>query len=151
MAPEQPKIEDWARLAAFIDGEGCIDIPRQVNTHRKPLLHISHRLRVTVTNTDPRLTQWLKATFGGKTYAMKRQNRSRICFQWKVFGKEAESLLRSCAHLLVIKKEQADIAFALRETYTKKAKLKGRISVAVVDFRENCRQRLKVLRNPQAA
>lgn len=60
-------------------------------------------------------------------------------------------LLRSCAHLLVIKKEQADIAFALRETYTKKAKLKGRISVAVVDFRENCRQRLKVLRNPQAA
>lgn len=151
MAPVKPKIEDWARLAAFIDGEGCIEIFRQVNTHRKPKLHASHRLRIVVTNTDPRLPKWLQQRFGGKACPLKDRRSRRPCFQWKTFGEEAEVILRGCLPFFVIKREQAEIGIALRETYTKKDSLRGRLPEGVVEIRENYREQLKQIRRPKVA
>ena len=73
---------DWARLAAFIDGEGTIFIQRA--GARGP-----HCLVVIVSNTSPLLTAWLETTFGGNVYfshsAALRARSSRICYSWRVF------------------------------------------------------------------
>src|SRR5215831_11831464 len=52
---------DWARLAAFIDGEGCIYIVSfsEKGKHKSK----RHQISISITNTDGVLPLWLKNTF----------------------------------------------------------------------------------------
>lgn len=109
---------DWARLAAFIDGEGCISIVRNSGVRRKN----GHQLVLAlhVGGTDPRLATWIYETFGvGTLYARDTAQRAnpkwRMFFGWKVTGANAEALLGGCYLYLLLKKEQADVAFAFRK------------------------------------
>ena len=53
---------DWARLAAYIDGEGCISIKSVAgyNAAARRVFYID----LAVTNTDVRLLSWLRSIFG---------------------------------------------------------------------------------------
>ena len=117
---------DWARLAAYIDGEGCIDI----HTNRgQEVLGKSrlHSLVVHVTNTDPRLPLWIFDTFGVGINYQKQKSPSVVALMgagkkwrqvhiWIVTAKSASQILEGCMPFFIIKREQAEIAIAFQKT-----------------------------------
>jgi hypothetical protein len=119
---------DWARLAAYIDGEGCIII--HTNRAQEALgKSRMHSLAITVTNTDPRLTVWVFETFGVGQFYQKQKCPSitanmgegkkwRQCHVWTVTADLAAQLLVGCLPFFVIKREQAEIAIAFQKTKT---------------------------------
>lgn len=108
---------DWARLAAYIDGEGCISIKavKGYNAAARRVFYID----VTVANTDFRLTAWLQRTFGGSSRASKPGSRPKghaPVAQWNVASRHAANLIQYCLPYFIIKREQADVALAFQET-----------------------------------
>lgn len=104
---------DWARLAAFIDGEGSIMI-----LERKRAAGSHPYLRVNMCNTDPRLIVWLKNTFGGSVTKDKRSGnvKHRVAYRWHISSNQAAWILESCYPYLILKREQADKALAFQST-----------------------------------
>lgn len=104
---------DWARLAAFIDGEGHIALNSNKMSNGK---HYAY-LRVIVTNTDPRLIVWCQRLFGG---GILRNDRSkagqRNCFKWTATCRHAETILKGCLEYFVLKRDQAELGLAFQET-----------------------------------
>lgn len=105
-----PNEIDWARLAAFIDGEGCISLSLRTEGGREYTY-----LHLVITNCDFSLMQWLGETFGGSVYN-KPNNRSKSnwkpAFCWCAFNKQASRLLENCLPYFVMKRKQAEIAIA---------------------------------------
>lgn len=101
-----------AYAAAIVDGEGCI------HAEKSHGIGNSYLIVVKVANTDVRLVDWLKATFGG--YVMDdsgRQNRGnrKICYQWTIKSKKALHFLELIRPYLKIKDRQAKIAIILQK------------------------------------
>ena len=132
MVPEMfPTQLDWARLAAYIDGEGSVMIN-------------GRHLRVVVSNTDPRLHVWLRHTFGGSIMAQRRylNPRHSTAMKWDVSCRKAAWVLENCLPFLIIKKQQAEIGLAYQ------SRLKGpgqRKSLAEISMRADLKDQLTVL------
>ena len=109
---------DCARLAAFIDGEGMIDI----HTHSQFRKHLNRvyetrYVRIVIVNTDFRLARWCKATFGGHAAFEQRKNpKWRPVAKWYVSTGKAVEILQLCYPYMLLKREQAEVAFAFQET-----------------------------------
>lgn len=107
---------DWARMAAYIDGEGSILINTQ---KRGTAITIGYYLRITVANTDVRLMQWLKETFGG---TFKNANTAKYyigknykqCYHWGTSAHRAAWILHNCLELFIIKRDQAELGLQLQ-------------------------------------
>jgi hypothetical protein len=112
---------DWARLAAYIDGEGCISVTRVV-MKGKPRLY----LQVVVTNCDFRLLEWIGNRFGGAVQERPtnniRKGRWSRSFRWITTNKVAAKILEGCLPFFVIKREQAEIGLAHQRLCGYKAK-----------------------------
>lgn len=105
---------DWARLAAYIDGEGHIALNENKMGNGK---HYAY-LRVIVTNTDPRLIVWCQRLFGGGVLRGKQQPNAKWkrCFKWTATCRHAEAVLRGCLPYFVLKRDQAELGLAFQET-----------------------------------
>lgn len=94
---------DWIRLAAFVDGEGCIT----GNQSTRVVIHVA--------NTSTALMRWLADCFGGSVH--KRKDRTstnnKQAYLWTVVGVLAADVLFRIRPYLIIKGEQADIAMRL--------------------------------------
>jgi len=100
---KKPTTIDWARLAAYIDGEGCISLARHRNVYMA--------VRVTIFNTDKRLIEWLGEHFGGHVVVRRSKNiRHKTGYGWCVSSKAAAYVIRNCHPYLILKKEQANVA-----------------------------------------
>lgn len=142
---------DWARLAAYIDGEGCIGITKECKRKGAASHWNNHyALRITVTNTDPRLPLWCKNIFGGFIAEMSQQpghkQNWKSRFNWIVSNDRAAWVLRSCLSHFVIKREQAEIGLAFRETFSDRPKKLG-VPVEVMGKRESMFLRMKEIRH----
>jgi hypothetical protein len=104
-----PTEMDYARLAAYIDGEGHIHIGKFGNYDC---------LRIDVYNTDPRLIVWIKKTFGGGWFFTEFPNeRQRFKkYGWYIGAKNACELLNKCMPYFLIKREEAEIGIAFQAT-----------------------------------
>lgn len=108
---------DWARLAAYIDGEGCISI-KSVHGYNAAARRVFY-VDVAVINTDFRLTQWLKDTFGGSVFMNKRhlnEPKWAPTAAWNVASKHAIAILERALPYFIIKREQAETAIAFQAT-----------------------------------
>lgn len=108
---KNPSQVDWARLAAYIDGEGCITIARKVL--RSGLVRTY--LMVYVTNTNPRLPEWIRDTFGGSVQSSgfpHGNSKWSPMFNWVTGNAQAVWILNGCLPFFVIKREQAEIGIA---------------------------------------
>jgi hypothetical protein len=136
------KETDWARLAAYIDGEGCIRIdvqaPSQGNT-----FHPRHVLEVKVYSCDPRLMVWLKQTFsGGNVKPIRNKNAKPHWKQehaWYIGAKAAERVLLGCLPYFIIKHEHALAALSFRKLIGSAGK---RLPKGNLEKREELRQKL---------
>src|ERR1017187_8598482 len=99
---------DWARLSAYIDGEGCISI-HNVSGKR----YRGHQVcRVSLFNKDPRLPVWCLYTFGGNICNGKRG------YEWSLNVCDIASVLKQCLPFFFIKRQQAELAIVFMETKT---------------------------------
>lgn len=135
-----PTATDYARLAAYIDGEGNIGIQRNKS---------SWFFQITIVNTDPRLAVWLYDTFGGfinsRHHNHDRSAKWRSTLVWYITCGRAHELLEGCYPYLVTKADQADICLAFRKT-VKRIGVKGH-SKETINLRQSMRDNLKVLRH----
>lgn len=143
-----PSPIDWARMAAYIDGEGSI----LINTQKFQGETRGFYLRVTVANTDVRLPIWLKENFGGsykdanteKYYEGKNWKRA---YHWGTSAHRAAWILHNCMPYFIMKAEQAQIGIQLQESLTEND-FRGKNSITEVERekRKNLKGRLLVLK-----
>ena len=138
---------DWARLAAFIDGEGTI----YINRYRAGSIHKTqlHRLSVSIKNSSVLLMAWLTGTFGGSVSQDKGKNvLARLpIYQWRLNELQAEVVLAKCLPFFVIKREQAEIGIAFRSL--KSSGRRGQaVSEDVLRQRDAFRDRIHLLNSP---
>lgn len=137
--------EDWIRLAAFIDGEGTIVISNGSAIYNKNG-RVYLTLRVQISNTDIRLMQWLKSTFGGSISSIRPStDRAKPAFIWTVGSMAAEAVVRGCRPFLLLKREQADIAISFRETFHRGRNQVNHLTEPEWEMREKLRLDLKEL------
>lgn len=139
---------DWARLAAYIDSEGCIRIVRGKarQTHRASTSHGAwHGLILHVTNVDLRLLQWCKQNFGGVIFAQIRKSKRQV-FDWRAYNKNVGEILRGCMPYFIVKREQAEIGLAFLATVTGTTK---KLPAEVVQLREQMYQQMKDLKHTE--
>lgn len=132
-----PSEIDWARLAAFIDGEGYLKIMGRNSSPHCPRLELQQ--------VDKRLIDWLAATFGGTmTFfdAVRYNVNGRDQWRWAIGSHKLHTILRRIRPLLIVKGEQADIILRF---YDEMPVLKGgrRIPPDEEARREALRQALK--------
>jgi hypothetical protein len=140
---------NWARLAAYVDGEGTIMIAKsRIHKGTKAAQYV---LTLVVANTDPRLICWLNDNFGGHSYLRQLAgsklsvscgvvNRKNV-MSWRQFEERAAEIIRHIMPYLIMKREQAEIALAYREL--RKLGSKGRKLTPVdLEVREEFRQKM---------
>ena len=103
---------EWSYLAGIVDGEGSIYIRSQRDRWLLgyPVLNIS--------NTNPRLMEWIKSRFGGSLAAIKPSAstfRKRVLLHLSWTGKRMEPVLEGILPYLIIKRDQAELALAARK------------------------------------
>lgn len=136
---------DWARLAAYIDGEGSISIDVQAPSDGNKF-NPRHVLEVRVYNCDPRLLIWCKETFtGGNLKPVRNKNAKPHWNQehvWYATATKAEWVLKNCLPYFIVKRERAELGLAFRI-------LKGthgkRVTPELFAKREFCHRQMKVL------
>lgn len=135
----KPTEVDWARLAAYIDGEGAILINRkgtQANGRTRMWL------RVVICNTDPRLPIWCRETFGIGNVVVndrRRKETHRLSWRWQASCKKAAFILENCMAFFIIKREEAELALAFQKTLGGPGK---EISLETMTLREQLRNQL---------
>ena len=117
--PQQAGVDRYAYsyLAGILDGEGGININYSGPTRD------CYRMRVYVVNTDLRLIKWLKSKFGGYIYRRKTKEGYKTKWEWYHYDDKSTELLKECMPYLIVKKEQAELAIAFRDTVNNEHKL----------------------------
>ena len=105
MTPDQR----LAYLAGIVDGEGCI------STHLIPNKRHIPSVYVKVVMTDARPVMLLQTVFGGTVAGVQpRKPNHKPGYCWQVSGRRAGDVLIALMPLLLVKKEQAGKAIAIR-------------------------------------
>lgn len=142
---------DKAYLAGLIDGEGCISIAKQKITRSPTPVYY---LMVSIVSTDKNLLDyWRDITGLGNLCITRKGNlKERDCYQWQLTSNQAIELLILVYQYLILKKDQADIAFNFKKTFLKKGGWYGktthgvkggeRVPIEIIDQRERCKQEL---------
>ncbi len=125
---DKVSVIDFARLAAFVDGEGCIYINMPNKTYGRQK-GPQARLQLMISNTDPRLMNWLKTTFDGCVYNVRNTNSSnplskKQVMHWQVNEKMAFHLLERMIPFMLIKRQQAEVGLAFMKLKKTRAETK---------------------------
>lgn len=115
----RPSTTDWARLAAYIDGEGSINLSPRLTGQSKSLTLCG---KVVVTNTDFRLIKWCSETFGMSfhtrsfEWAGGRADKWKPCYWANANGYRAAWILNQCLPWFLMKREQALVVLEHQQT-----------------------------------
>ena len=96
---------DIAYVAGIVDGEGCIGLNINKIGERG-----SYRIKISVSNTNEWLCQWLYLSFGGCVSKSQKAGNRKLQWQWFISGNKALSCLNTIYPYLHIKRAQAEIA-----------------------------------------
>jgi hypothetical protein len=141
-----PSEINWARLAAYIDGEGSVNLtPRRTNTGGT----ITLCAKVVVANTDFRLAHWLSENFGMKyrcDSARENHLRWKPCFWATACGYRACWIARNAMPWLLLKAEQAKVLLEHQETIGSFERGSGvKTPIDILEYRNKLRNRLHEL------
>lgn len=136
----EPSATDRAYLAAFMDGEGCINV--QSHTNRSG--YTQYYLSVAAYNTCPDVIDWIHDRFGGRVSRSEPYGRARHpLFTWRATSGEACAILKMVLPYLIIKKERASIAVELHEHIQSKHPGRGHpLTDEDMEWREAQKQRI---------
>jgi hypothetical protein len=114
----KPTTYDWCRMAAFLDGEGNMNI-NPINDKRRKLNNgLHYQVRILIGNTNPALPVWLRETFGGNIVlrnAQKYNPRAKQTYIWSCTSARAAWILQNCLPWFLLKLAQAKLLITLQE------------------------------------
>jgi hypothetical protein len=121
----KPTVYDWVRMAAFLDGEGNLNInPRRNRGHE-----VQVQVRILIGNTNPALAVWLRKTFGGNIVLRdsRRYNpNAKQTYIWSCTAARAAWVLTNCLPWFLLKGPQAEILISLQEEIDRTRQGRGR-------------------------
>jgi hypothetical protein len=108
-----PNSDDFAYLAAMIDGEGSISLYRHRQYKRNDW---QYRPRVLVVNTHRGLVDSLQQRFGGSALLQARRPHTKHLYMWRVIGMEdIQRILTGCMPYMIVKRDRASLLLAFVE------------------------------------
>jgi len=133
---------EWAYFAGILDGEGSIYASASVPSKQPSgKVYTCCQTTLCVTNSDPRLIDWLASKLPGNTQeytpAQTPKNSRKRVFKWYCNGENMCVALRGALPYLIIKKRQAELMLELRATFQA-----GRGSKAMTDQERAHREHL---------
>ena len=141
-----------AYMAGIMDGEGCFFIGNYSGNRKNGDKHFQTVIKIA--STDKSLVDWLFETFGGSIRQYTPNQMAKNCRK-QVYAWQATSnrLLHICEIILpylVIKKKQAEIMIAMRNTFNDEHNIKGRQQVqnlpkGTLELRQQLMDELKLL------
>lgn len=140
----KPTVYDWCRLAAFIDGEGHLNINPYGWTSQKTR---KVQVRVLVGNTNPNLPVWIQETFGGNVVLRRNKNpRCKDAYIWSCTAARAAWILHNCLPWFLLKRAQAVILLQLQEDIDKTHQARSfQLSEECVAYRTGLKDQLHKL------
>jgi len=129
---------DYARLAAYIDGEGCIRFQPSGYARRNKY----YTVNVIIGQADRNLITWLYKIFGGSVYTGK--GKYRPMHYWKLGATALDYVLSRCLPYLLVKKEQAEVGLEYRATMTDRTIT---LPQQLIDRREELRLKLHKMKH----
>ena len=106
--------DDLLYLAGIVDGEGCVTV-----TYGTKAGH--ERIRLTISNTDRNLIDWLTSRVGGHISKTQSRGNRKPAYQWEVYGSVAFDLLTLLLPHLKLKKRQAELCLQFHADKSKRA------------------------------
>jgi len=102
-----------AYIAGVIDGEGNISITQYIRKDRPSL---TYKVRVVVVNTDKRMINWIREATGmGWVVFTKAAHQNKPVWRWGISSNDdIVALLERIKQFLIIKREHAEVALAVR-------------------------------------
>jgi hypothetical protein len=107
---------DIGYLAAMLDGEGSVGSSCSPGNRGRRRGTPQYLVRISVTNTDRPMLEWLKQVFPlGQIRQKSDKGRlgTKPCFEWVVGSQEAAWLLGVVLPVMRIKRDQASLCLAL--------------------------------------
>lgn len=106
-----------AYIAGIFDGEGYVGIWESGKWSKR---NFSPRfvITLTITNTSARMLNWIHDRVGGNiriSHLAGQYKATKTCYKLAMYGGRAVELLRVMFPYLLVKKEQAEIVFKLKE------------------------------------
>lgn len=95
--------DDAIRVAAFIDGEGCLS--RKKWWRKDGTLVVIPT--IWITNTAVRLIEWFHDLLGGSVSTVEQDSKWKLAHRWYLAGLDALNLVKRCAAWFIIKVAQA--------------------------------------------
>jgi len=93
---------DAIRVAAFIDGEGCLTRKKWWRAYGTLVVIPT----IWITNTSTRLIDWFQDRFGGSVSTVEQNVKWKVAYQWYLAGLDALNLVKKCAAWFIIKVAQ---------------------------------------------
>jgi len=122
-------------LAGIMDGEGTFYIGVNGNKFNS---------RMYVVNTDERLIEWLKNTFGGLVYKRNslKNPQWKTRYEWIIEKSRIDPICKAVIPFLIIKRDQAELMINFRQTFTKnrRPKITDEIRINRLAFCENMKK-----------
>lgn len=150
-----PSSHDWARLAAYIDGEGSITFsPRKGRSDKNSITLLG---RVQVTNTGLPLIAWCAETFGMNVTFQNHSKAQQIiarkrnwkdCYFASATSYRACWILRNCLSWFLLKHDQAQLVMDHQESIGPDVWKRGsgvQTPHNILDYRAGLRKRLQNL------
>lgn len=142
----KPTVYDWVRMAAFLDGEGNLNINPRYDT-RNNSRGWQVQVRILIGNTNPALPVWLRKTFGGNIILRQVKNlKAKDSYIWSCTSARAAWVLTNCMPWFLLKSAQAEILISLQEEIDATRQGRGRrVADASVERRMLLKQELHKL------
>lgn len=137
---------NWAYLAGLIDGEGCISIiaSNPKSNLKKRWKSPRYCLRLSIGNTNTRMTDWLKS-MGFRIYGPRQRLGKRDFYVARLTDRKAADILKGVLPYLTAKYEEALIGLALQAHKKRQGWNKG-LSPEDLAYRESLKQQLHALK-----
>ena len=137
----KPTVYDWCRMAAFLDGEGCLNI----NTCSPSKLR--YIVKITLVNTNYALSAWALETFGGNvTYRDHNNPKWKVVSVWSCTAARAAWIMHNCLPWFILKRAQAVLLMELQENIDGTRQGRGRrVEPGALEKRAVIRKHISVL------
>lgn len=135
---------DRAYFAGIMDGEGCVTIARA-----KKGKWSYYTLFLSMACTDPSLMIWIIEKFGGRVAPRtKCKTNRKDVWVWRVASREAEAVLRQIEPFMVVKRDQARLALAFRDSYSwGRPNVQNHLPIDIAKFRNECFDQIKHMKH----
>ena len=108
------KKDDLLYLAGIVDGEGCVSVTYGTKSGHE-------RIRLTVSNSDRHLIDWLTSRIGGSVSKNKTKRNRKPAYHWEIYANKAFIVLTLLLPYLKLKKRQAELCLQFHTDKSKRA------------------------------